>query len=401
MKRLFSLLALLLLVVLAPGHAQAAAGPISPSSFYDTIMVKLPNQATMTLYVKNKEQLREFRAYKLDSLMRMLDGYINQAVEAGANSKTDQVTLEFKPSKDHPGTQAELVRITVRNDAPGTAKSKAKADKVEVIMGKAFGVTVVESGNDEDDHISVHIGSTPAQDSIRNAEKKARQEEKANRRVHQDFTVDLGVNTLVSRPSAETGISGQPFDLKPLSSRYISLNWHYNMRLGKKGSPLYLVTGPELAFNNFMLDNNQYFFNDNRHTATLPPVYENIPTTYIITDTVRNLRKSKLAMSTLNLPVMFQLHFRNDEGRSTFRVGVGGYVGYRLGSHVKIKYELEGRTEKFKDSNSYNLEDFQGGLQGMIGYRGLSLFAKYNLTETFRPGRGPGGQTVSFGISFL
>jgi hypothetical protein len=394
MKRLFSLLALLLLVVLAPGRAQAAISPISPSSFYDTIMVKLPNQATMTLYVKNKEQLREFRAYKLDSLMRMLDGYINQAVEAGANSKTDQVTLEFKPSKDHPGSQAELVRVTVRNDAPGTPKNKAKADKVEVILGKAFGVTVIESGNVEDGkHISVHMrDSTPAEDSVRNAEKKARQLEKANRRVHQDLTIDLGVNTLVNRPTPGTSVASQDYELKPLSSRYVSLNWRYDVRLGSTKSPLHLLTGPELSFNNYMLDNNQFFRND----RTAQP-----SATLIRRDTVRSLEKSKLAVTSLNLPLMMELRLNNEDGKTNFRIGAGGFVGYRLGSHTKLKYEQEGRAHKDKDRDNMNLEDFQYGLQGMIGVRGLDLFVKYHLSDAFKANRGPQAQTVSFGISLL
>ncbi|WP_303311577.1 outer membrane beta-barrel protein [Hymenobacter sp. BT730] len=392
MKRLLSLLALLLLVVLAPGRAQAASGPITTSTD-DTIMVKLPNQATMTLYVKNKEQLREFRAYKLDSLMRMLDMYINQAVEAGASSKTDQVTLEFKPSKDHPGTQAELVRITVRNDEPGNAKSKPKAEKVDVILGKAFGVTVVETGENEDgNHISVHVGSTPAEDSVRQVQKRARELERANRRVHQDFGIDLGVNTLVNRPTPGASIADQDYELKPLSSRYISLNWRYDLRLGSKSSPLHLITGPEVAFNNYMLDNNQFFRNDRTRQPSA---------TFISRDTARSLEKSKLAVTSLNLPLMMELRFKNDEGKTNFRIGAGGFVGYRLSSHTKLKYEQEGRSHKDKDRDNMNLEDFQYGLQGMIGVRGLDLFVKYHLTDAFKANRGPEAQTVSFGISLL
>ena len=55
--------------------APAAARPAND----DTILVRLPNQATMTLYVKNKAQLRELRNYKLDSLIVLLDTYITQA----------------------------------------------------------------------------------------------------------------------------------------------------------------------------------------------------------------------------------------------------------------------------------------------------------------------------------
>ncbi|QIX59820.1 PorT family protein [Hymenobacter sp. BT18] len=377
MKRFSALLAFLLLAVLAPGRSLAAS---SAPANDDTIMVKLPNQATMTLYVKNKEQLRQMRTYKLDSLMLLLDAYITQAEAAGQNSKTDQVTLEFYPAKERPGTNApEQIRVTVRSQ---DGKGNAKTDRVDVMLGK-MGVTVKDSDND--DGVSVHIGRSVSEDSIRNVERRARQEEKRNRRVHQDFSLDLGLNTLVNRP---TLVGGENFDLRPVGSRYVSLNWHYDIRVGAKASPLHLVTGPELAFNNYMLDKNFRFLDVNGVTT---PTKE--PTL--------SLEKSKLAVTTLNLPLMAVLDFDDDKGRNAFRIGAGGFVGYRLGAHTKLKYESEGRTRKDKDRGSYNLEDFQYGVQGTIGIRNIDLFVKYNLNDTFKANRGPQGQTLSFGISLL
>ncbi len=58
MKRLSALLAAFVLLALAsPCFARATY----PPHLDDTIVVKLPNQATMTLFVKNKQQLRELR----------------------------------------------------------------------------------------------------------------------------------------------------------------------------------------------------------------------------------------------------------------------------------------------------------------------------------------------------
>lgn len=377
MKRFFALLAFLLL-----GFAsQAATRPGND----DTILVKLPNQATMTLYVKDKAQLRQMRQYKLDSLLVLLDAYITQAEAAGKNSKSEQITMEFYPAKEQPGKKVpEQIRITVRNQGPGSQNKSA--DHVDVTLGRVFGVTVDESSNGDNDRVSVRVGALS--DSARQAQRKARDEQRANRAVRSNFNIDLGLNTLVNR---ETPVGGEDFDLRPIGSRYLSLNWHYDIRVGKKGSPFHLITGPELAFNNYMLDKNNQFFDVDGRTI----ISQNLETPN------RELQKSKLAVSSINLPLMPVLDFKNKKGRDAFRIGAGGFVGYRLGSHTKIKYEDGGNTKKDKDRGSYNLADFQYGLQGTIGIRGLDLFAKYNLNDTFKNNRGPQAQTLSFGISLL
>lgn len=376
MKRFSALLAALVLLALAVPCSVRAA------HLTDTILVKLPNQATMTLFVKNKQQLRELRAYKLDSLMILLDTYITQAEAAGKGSKSEQVTMEFYPAKDKPGKQLpEQIRITVRNDD----KNRSHGDKVEVSMGRLFGVKVEEgTGSDGGDRVEVHLGSTPKDDSLNNVRRQAKREEKANRSGHSSFGVDLGLNALVNKQN----FASEPnLDLRPVASRYISLNWHYTQRLGGRRSPLYLLTGPEFSFNNYMLDNNYRFVaTDNR--------------TFLVKDLNRSYEKSKLATSAVNLPLMFLLNVKNDKQNSAFRLGAGGFVGYRLGTHTKLKYEQDGSTRKDKDRSSYNLEDFQYGVQGLIGLRSINLFAKYNLNELFKDNRGPQAQTLSFGISF-
>lgn len=377
MKRFFALLAFLLM-----GFAsQAASRPGND----DTILVKLPNQATMTLYVKDKAQLRQMRQYKLDSLIVLLDAYITQAEAAGKNSKSEQVTMEFYPAKEQPGKKVpEQIRITVRNQGAGSQTKSA--DRVDVTLGRVFGVTVDESSSNGDDRVSVRVGALS--DSARQAQRKARDEQRANRAVRSNFNIDLGLNTLVNR---ETPVGGEDFDLRPIGSRYLSLNWHYDIRIGKKGSPFHLITGPELAFNNYMLDKNNQFLDVDGRTI----ISKNLETPN------RELQKSKLAVSSINLPLMPVLDFKNKKGHDAFRIGAGGFIGYRLGSHTKIKYEDGGNTKKDKDRGSYNLADFQYGLQGTIGIRRIDLFAKYNLNDTFKDNRGPQAQTLSFGISLL
>jgi hypothetical protein len=266
MKRLSSLLAVVLLTVLAaPCSTQAASRPTND----DTIMVKLPNKATMTLVTKNKAQLTELRTYHLDSLMIMLDSYISQADAASKNASNKAVTMEFYPAKDHPGTNApEEVRITVRAEANTSTKTTTK-------VGRFITVSVDDDKkNDKNDDINITIGSNRGDkaqsDSLKAEKSRRKREEHANKVVHSNVNIDLGLNTLVGRsPWKDVNGVEQDFDLKPTGSRYISLNYLYDIRVGGKGSPLHLITGPQLSFNNYMFDKNRRLFATDSRTDIL------------------------------------------------------------------------------------------------------------------------------------
>jgi hypothetical protein len=178
-------------------------------------------------------------------------------------------------------------------------------------------------------------------------------------------------------------------ELRPEGSRYVNLGLSYRQRLGGRRSPLYLLGGPELAFNNYMLEGNYKWQNTSGITSVVPE------------PTARQYQKTKLATSTITLPLMLQLRLHDEHHRATFRLGAGGFVGYRLASWTKLKYFEEGSTYKDKDYGSYNLNDWQYGLQAHIGYGDVNFFVKYNLNELFRDGRGPQAQTLSFGLRLL
>ena len=346
----------------------------------DTIVVKLPNQVSMTIVARNKQQLRELKGYKLDSLMVLLDAYVSQAESAGRKTTDGQVTMEFYPAKDKPGSSAapEQVRVTVRGTKPS-------ADRVEVFVNKKLGVRVENSADADGDNVKVTINSSDAKtDSVKHVRKLA----KRQKLTGTDFAVDLGLNALVNKKGYAPGGVAQPYDLRTWGSRYVALRWDLWARTGKN-SPLYFHLGPEVAFNNYMLEGNRYFAANTTADRT-----------DIVQDGLRNLEKSKLSVTTLNLPVGFTLRFpASGSDKSVFRIGAGAFAGYRIGAHTKLKYEQEGRTHKDKDRGGYNLEDFQYGVTGRIGVSSLDLFVKYNMNDVFKNNRGPQAQTVSFGIT--
>ena len=70
-----------------------------------------------------------------------------------------------------------------------------------------------------------------------------------------------------------------------------------------------------------------------------------------------DLKKSKLSITNLVFPVHFEFgpsrkierktYFRYTT-RNQFKMGLGGYAGFNIGSRQKLKYSMDG--EKVKDS---------------------------------------------------
>ena len=369
MKPLFFSASLAALLAAASFSAQARSLGSAPS---DTIVVRLPNKAVMTLVVRDAAQLRQLPQYHLDSLVARLDSYIKRADAATKVAATDRLTTVFHPNEDQPGQRLpEEIRITTSKQ-PG---SYGPSNKVEVLLEKKFGVVINTDRNTNDQ---------PRAAAERQARRDSLREDQQNKNRHASYVVvDVGLNALVNKAGATAP------ELRPEGSRYVNLGLSYRQRLGGRRSPLYLLGGPELAFNNYMLEGNYKWQNTNGITSVVQE------------PTARQYQKTKLATSTITLPLMLQLRLRDEHHRTTFRLGAGGFVGYRLASWTKLKYFEEGSTYKDKDYGSYNLNDWQYGLQAQIGYGDVNFFVKYNLNELFRAGHGPQAQTLSFGLRLL
>lgn len=358
----------------AAAGAQARTLAVPPT---DTIVVRLPNKAVMTLVVRDAQQLRQLPQYHLDSLVARLGTYIKRADEAAKGAKTDRVTMEFFPNQDAPGQNLpEQIRITTHKSAN---RAYGPSNKVEVLLEKKFGMVVNIDG--KENNTPRAAASRADRQAHRDSLRLARIE---NKSFSSDFIFDLGLNALVNKSSAAP--ASQRPELRTLGSRYVNLGISYKQRLGGKRSPLYLAAGPEFAFNNYMLEGNNKWINQNGFTSVVPETNG------------RQYQKTKLATSTFTIPLMLELKLRDEHHRRTLTLGAGGFVGYRLASWTKLKYFEEGSMYKDKDHGSFNLNDWQYGLQGVIGFKSLTFFAKYNLNDLFKENQGPQAQTLSFGL---
>lgn len=104
----------------------------------------------------------------------------------------------------------------------------------------------------------------------------------------------------------------------------------------------------------------------------------------------QNFDKNKLALMFVDIPIEFRFHpFGTQDGEGLF-VGAGGVVGFRLKSHIKQRYENNGETTRQQITGRYNLNNFRYGYQARIGFRGVHLFYKSYLSNTFQDSFGDG-----------
>jgi hypothetical protein len=177
-----------------------------------------------------------------------------------------------------------------------------------------------------------------------------------------DFAIYFGINNFVN------GTPGQPnmqYNLRDFRSRYVALSFRKNATLVKGNKvDLAFSYGPEIAWYNFMLENSNLAVYDGKQVSFV--------------DNTKPTQKSKLVMPYINLPLMLNLGFKEDK----FKLGFGGYVGYRVGGYSKEKY-VSGGKNKVKGDFGFN--DVIYGLTTEFGKRnGLTFFMRYDLNKLFK-----------------
>lgn len=157
----------------------------------------------------------------------------------------------------------------------------------------------------------------------------------------------------------------------------------YELNIGLYKSYVGLVSGMGISFNNYRFDNPYTLV---KGTMMTEPVL-------LIGD---NLEKTKLAVSYLNIPLLFefQIPVNQNEGRLFVNAGIVG--GVIIGSHTKVKAD----DTKRKDHSGFNLNSFKYAATARVGYKDISLYATYSLNPLFQSGKGPELTPFTIGISF-
>lgn len=388
MKKITYISFFLLLMGLFPLKGTAIHLPENPK---DTITIQIGKTKKIIIWVDDKKDLAGLRLYDLNKMISELSKTVDSLGQANqiliiSDEKGEQFKIKVETKGD---TLAQLEIGVV---------GKGIEEEVEVIEED-------EEGEDPDNEWYKH-DKDPSEKA--DNEKKYGihfnndHEHGPRRGTHHHLEFDIGMNNYLNEEGEFPGANNEQYAVRPWGSWFVGINSNFRTHVA---GPLALQWGAGISWYNFK-------FEDDRTRL------EKTPDELLFVQESRldiNSEKSKLTASYLNVNLVPMLDFRyktrtkiNSEGererikyykKEAFRIGFGGYAGYRIGSHTKYKYN-DGGTEKDKERDRFYLNNFRYGARLQLGFRGVDLFANYDLNDLFSKTKAPELHAVSFGIVF-
>jgi len=216
--------------------------------------------------------------------------------------------------------------------------------------------------------------------------------------THNDFKIDLGMNNFLEDGKSPAD-NNALYAVKPWGSWYVALKSINDTHIG---GPLHIEWGADVSWYNFKFQNEGVRINE-------------APNQVVFTEVAGDLApvKSKLTAAYINASLVPMLKFGesghhrhhhhwhgwkgwDDDGG--FRIGVGGYAGYKIASYAKYVTKIEGDREKNKDKDGFYLNNFRYGVRLQMGFRGMDVFVNYDMNELFAENKGPQLNAFSFGV---
>ena len=208
------------------------------------------------------------------------------------------------------------------------------------------------------------------------------------------FTVnwELGMNNYF-----ENGFFSEPettnYTVRPWGSWATGFNGIYRLGLSKN---FYVETGLGWNVYNFKFEKDDILITETDQGI----VFERDPrdANFIKSKlTVTYLRASLIPMFDIGRPKTYC-----DEcfWQYKFRIGIGPYIGHRLGSFAKQRLSIDGDKQNEINRGRLELSNFRYGVRLQVGIEGTEFFYDIDLNTLFLKDRGPEVHAWSFGFIF-
>jgi hypothetical protein len=326
---------------------------------------------------KISKKIEQITKSQKDSLRQKVI-VIDKKLVKGEITKTTADTLKKETALYHAkqietrvGKQESLLQLLVQEKTNGkitSAKENGLTDedvKTFKIGNKTFNFTVDLEKEDEVEEQN-------------RKERKWRRNGKRNRATTSQFVFALGTNNVLqdhklgSLNDSEYGF---------WQSHFYELGFTWKTRLTEDASQLYFKYGLSFLWNNLRLKNNQ--FHEKNENITLVKTYS------------VNLSESRLRHVQMNFPMhlewdfsknkKFKDGFIHDRTNTSFRAGLGGFLGFKLGTRQYLEYkDNRGIEVKEEQYDNFNMNTINYGLSTYVGYKSTSLYVKYDLNPLFK-----------------
>ncbi|APQ16596.1 TolC family protein [Maribacter hydrothermalis] len=318
--------------------------------------------------VKITRQEKEALKYEVEN--------INERLENGSIT-TDEANLQKQEAAEKRALNIEN-RITIIEN---------QINLLERNKGKALVLIEFDTISDKGLRLGVDINGKPA---VLFKSMNWKNEIRYDRRTYSDFVMAVGLNNAI--------VEGQSLNDSPYKiggSRFFEMGWQWRTRVFKNSNFMRLNYGFSFQFNGLKPKDNQYLVSlENGQSELQEFDYE--------------LDKSKFRMDNLVFPMHFEFGPSKQNTtektmryslKNQFRIGIGGYGGFNLGTRQKLKYNLDGDNVKDKLKRSYNTNDLIYGLSAYAGFDGVLLYVKYDLNPIFKDAA-VDQHNVSLGLRF-
>jgi hypothetical protein len=212
---------------------------------------------------------------------------------------------------------------------------------------------------------------------------------KYDKRTSGDLVLAFGLNNAI--------IEGENLNDSPYKfggSRFFEIGWAWKTRVFENTNFLRLKYGYSFQINGLKPIDNQFFAQNGNETYL-----EEFPS---------DLKKSKLSITNLVFPVHFEFgpskkvekdtYFRYST-HNQFKIGLGGYAGFNIGTRQKLKYSIDGETVKDKQKRDFNASSLVYGLSGYLAFDNTAIYVKYDLSPIFK-NQTINQRNISIGVRF-
>ncbi len=317
-----------------------------------------------------------------DSLkMKVKD--INLQLEEGTVTKTEADQLKKEAAVYH----AKRIEYLV-----GIQEQKLRQLVQDKTDGKIFG----EDKYYEESTFS--IGNRTFQLRFTDEDYYERQERRERRwrrrwtrRWTTQFVFAMGINNTIQDHKLSS-LNDSPYQL--WRSRFYEVGFTTKYRLARRASKAYLKYGISFLWNNLRPENNQYHVVNGTRTELQTFAFSTI--------------ESRLRHVQMIFPAHLEIDFSRDREyddgtfrdyrNRSFRLGIGGFVGFKLGTRQYLEYRnASGTRVEELQRGSFNTNIYNYGLSAYVAHRDIGLYVKYDLNPLFR---GTETRNISFGVRF-
>ncbi|WP_179353608.1 hypothetical protein [Winogradskyella vidalii] len=216
---------------------------------------------------------------------------------------------------------------------------------------------------------------------------------KVEKRFTTQFVITFGANKILNDDS---GYYGEGFKSNLLGNSELGFTFKY--RLKEETTFWNLKFGLSMMVDELRpKEDNDMFVTDGDVTT--------------LQDSGYDLKRSRLDNISMALPVHLEIDFSKPQYHSKteqtylrsqrgFRMGLGGYFAVRIYTSQFLRYDDEnGLNTRVTQQDNFNLNNINFGPSAYVGYRDVSIYAKYNVNPVFKDN--PDDiNIISFGLRF-